>query len=328
MFAITEPEGLSLRAKEDGFEFTAGKLEAGSLRVATGPFVLEVARATLDDLVASARLEGGTPRIVALKAANAELSGVKVRGPVVLPDRVGAAPEDWCLDPLATADGTIKAQIVDAHLMFDADVTVPVRRGEVHFNEAKVEHIGPDSRMGVSRMGIYVDAANGRSYLYQFTSSPVAGVQFEQRGALLTPWVSDRGSLRLKEFGEGLLRQGQVGPGIGFTEQARLLLDRTSVTGFLQLGDGKFAVPGVHAELAGRAQQRNVVRVHSEAVGRGITAELAALSARGALLKFKDMQFAADEVGGALTLKLFVENKQVRFEFEAASLKVTGLRLA
>ena len=71
--------------------------------------------------------------------------------------------------------GALNAEITDAHLLFDAQVRVPIARGVVDFNRATVEHVGPDSRMGVSRMGIYVDAPNGRSYLYQFPSAPVAG---------------------------------------------------------------------------------------------------------------------------------------------------------
>src|SRR4051812_3101593 len=35
----------------------------------------------------------------------------------------------WSLGPLAAADGAVRAKIIDAHLMFDADVTVPIRPG-------------------------------------------------------------------------------------------------------------------------------------------------------------------------------------------------------
>src|SRR5690606_37156900 len=127
------------------------------------------------------------------------------------------------------------------HLLFDADVTVPIRGGRIDFNYATVEHVGPDSRMGVSKMGVYVDAPNGRSYLYQFAGATVAGVEFEHRGALLGPWVSERGKLRLREFAESMLRQGRGGPGQGLTEQARLLLGRTALSGELRLGEGRVA---------------------------------------------------------------------------------------
>ena len=233
----------------------------------------------------------------------------------------------WLLAPLATADGTIRSKIIDAHLMFDADVTVPIRHGRIDFDDATVEHVGPDSRMGVSRLGLYVDAPNGRSYLYQFPATPLEGVEFEHRGALLGPWVSDRGKLHLQAFAEAMLRQAPGGHGPGFTEQARLLLDRTSVSGDLQLADGPFAAPGVQAELAGRAEGRNAVRIHSEAVGRGLTVELPSVLVRNAVLESAGGKLLAGEITGAFKLRLIVEHGELRFEFDVANLKVTNMRL-
>jgi hypothetical protein len=287
--------------------------------------VLHIGRIVLHKLVGQVRVEAGGPRRISLEAASAELSGARIEGPL---DFMPHPTADWSLAPLAAAHGTIRAEIVDAHLLFDAVVTVPIRHGLVDFDDASVEHIGPDSRMGVSRLGLYVDAANGRSYLYQFPSTPVAGVEYERRGALLGPWVSDRGSLRLQELVEGLLRQGPGGHGPGFTEQARLLLQRTSVAGEVQLSDGKFAAPGVQADLVGRAEGRNALRVHSEAVGGGITVEMASLSVRHALLKWEDVTLRCEEVTGALGLRLFVEGGQLRFAANLTDIKVSGMHVA
>lgn len=343
-------EGLTWASRPEGvIEIGIERLEAASLRLASGPFMLEVGRLALHGLAAQVRMEGGRPRLRALQAANAELSGVKGHGPLMVPRPVKGgshaphAPEgatasgdttagqavagSWCLGPLAAANGTIRAEIVDAHLLFDADVTVPIRQGLVDFNEATVEHVGPDSRMGVSRLGVYVDAPNGRSYLFQFSSPRVTGVEYEQRGALLGPRVTDRGKLRLQAFGESLLGQVRSGHGLGLTEQARLLFDRTALSGDVRLSDGKFAAPGVQAEVLGRAEGRNTVRVHSEAVGRGLTAEMDSLAVRQAGLSLKGTQLDCDEVTGALTLRLFVEVAQLCFAFDVASMKLSGLRL-
>lgn len=265
----------------------------------------------------------GILRSATFTAASAELSGVKVTGPLDL----SLHPGTWSLAPLATAEGAIRAEIVDAHLVFDADVTVPIRRGVVEFKDATVEHVGPDSRMGASRMGIYVDAPNGRSYLYQFTSAPVAGVEFEHRGALPGPWVTDRGRLQLQAFVEWLLRQPASGQLLGVTEQARMLFDRTKVSGEVRLGDGVLAAPGMQADLAGRAAGRNAVRLHSEAVGRGLTLAIDSLLVRNAVFGHGATQVRCDEITGALTLRLFVEGGNVRFAFELATLKMTGLQL-
>lgn len=319
-------EGVTFGARHDGaVEFRIRKLEAASLRLGAGPLVLEVGRLAVSGLIGRMRTEG-SPRLCAVEAAEAELSGVKVRGPLTFPSG-SAAGASWCLGPLAAADGTIRAKIVDAHLLFDADVTVPVRQGRIDFNEATVEHAGPDSRMGVSRLGLYVDAPNGRSYLYQFPSAPVAGVAYERRGALPGPWVSDRGRLDLQAFGEELMRQLGGGQALGVTEQARLLLDRTTLSGEMQLGDGRFAAPRVRADVVGRGHGSNAVRLHSQAAGRGLTVEMTALSVRQAVFDAGDAQLACDRVAGTLTLQLSVDAGRLRFASDFGTLKMSGLSL-
>lgn len=305
------------------FDIGIGGFEATSLRLASGPFVLEIGRVALHGLVPRLRTEAGRPHLAGLEAARAELSDVKLQGPLVPAQHRGGS---WQLAPLAAADGTIRARIVDAHLLFDADVTVPIRRGHIDFDDATVEHVGPDSRMGVSRLGLYVDAAHGRSYLYQFPATPVAGVAYEERSALLGPWVSDRGQLQLQAFVEGLLGQ-PIAKGPGFTEQTRLLLDRTALSGEVRLGDGPVAAPGLQTELAGSADGRNAVRVDSEAVGRGVMLQMAALSVRQVVLAALGGRITSDAIEGSLTLRLGVEAARLSFVMELAKLSLTQLQL-
>lgn len=327
-------EGLTFAAGADGaFDIGIARLEAASLRIASPPFTLEVGKLALQQVVAQARLQEGRLRLVSLQAPTAELSAARFHGPVNVPAPGKHAGNDapasaWSLAPLATAEGTLRAEIVDAQLLFDADVTVPIRQGGIEFRDTTVAHVGPDSRMGVSRLGVYVDAPNGRSYLYQFSSAPVAGVEYERRGAMLGPWVTHRGSVRLQEFGESLLRQGRAAHGPGFTEQSRLLFDRTAVSGEVRLGDGRLAAPGLQAELAGRAAGRNAVRLHSEAVGRGLTIDMAALSVQQLALKLGHAQLACDEIAGVLALRLFVEGAQLRFAFQLPQATLSGVRLS
>lgn len=266
---------------------------------------------------------------LALDVASVETAGVQLHGPLpALPPVQEGKPAAWSLDPLATAEGAIGAEIIDAHLVFDANVTVPIRHGRVRFNDATVEHVGPDSRMGVSRLGIYLDAPNGRSYLYQFPSAQVAGVEYERRGGLLGALVSDRGSLMVQAFAEAVLGRLGGGEGLGITEQARLLFDRTAVKGEVRLGDGKLVVPGLRAELQGRAKGRNTVRLNSDAVGRGLVAAIDALSVRDAVVQAAGRTLQCDEITGALTLSLLVEGQQLRFALDVKRLKLSGLRLA
>jgi hypothetical protein len=256
-------------------------------------------------------------------ASAAQLQEIARFAQPVLQQDAGA----WSLAPLAGAEGTLRAQITDAHLLFDADVTVPIRQGQVEFKDASVEHVGPDSRMGVSRLGIYVDAPNGRSYLYQFPAVPVAGVEFERRGALLGPWITDRGKLWLQPFAESLLRQLVGGQGLGLTEQTRTLLDRIALAGDVQLGDGQLAAPGLKAQLAGRAEGRNAVRIHSEAAGRGLSLAIASLLVRNAELAAGELQVRCEEITGAISLRLFVEGARMRFELDLTGVALSGIRV-
>ena len=342
-------EGVSWQSGQDGaIEAGVREFEATALRLALGALVLEIGRMAVHGLVGKLQTGAGTPRLSAARALEAELSGVKLQGPLTVPPQFQAAwdalrtpaqgasaaatpqqaAEAWCLGPLADADGTVSGRITDAHLMFDADVTVPIRQGEIDFNDATVEHVGPDSRMGVSRLGLYVDAPNGRSYLYQFASAPLAGVEFERRGALLSPWVSERGKLHLKTFGEAMLRQcGSSGPSQGLTEQARLLLGRTSLAGEVQLGDGRLAVPGLQAHLDGRGEGGNAVALHADALRRGLTAEIASLSARDASATWPGVQLECGRITARIRLRLVAEDSQLRFVLEIEDCKIAAPRL-
>ena len=295
----------------------ARKLEASALRMAQGALVLEVAHLALSDV--EVEPDG-------LRAGRAELSGLKLSGPLVLPQGCGSErpASAWNLAPLSAAVGTLRAEIVDAHLVFDADVTVPIRHGRIDFKDATVEHVGPDSRMGASHLGLYVDAPNGRSYLYQFPTSLVPGVDYEKRGALLGPWVTDRGRLHLQPFGQWLLCQGWGAQALAVPEQARGLFDRTSVSGELEVGEGKLVGPGVEAALAARSS----VRLHSQAVGRSLTVELPALSLREVSAHALGMRLQCKELSAGVRLRVFTEGAQLRFALEIASLGASGLAIS
>ncbi len=324
-------EGLHWGAGPDGsIEIQARRLELSSLQVPAQPLPMQAGRLALGDVTALLRLDGGAPRLARLHAATAELSGVQLRGHLVLPGTDAAppaAPTRLSLGPLAAAHGKLRAEIVDAHLLFDADVTVPIRQGRVDFREATVEHVGPDSRMGASRMGIYVDAANGRSYLYQFQSAPVAGVEYERPGLLRGPFQSDRGSLRLQPFAEWLLRQPVSGSLHGLTEQARLLFARTAVSGQVQLGDGLVQVGGLEAGLVGQAHGVNLVGLRSPSVGSGLAVQVAALALRDLSIPLGPMHLRCGSVEGAVTLEVAAAQPHWRFAMELAGMKLGSLQV-
>lgn len=340
-FAI---EGLAWAPEKDGVaSLRIDRLEAASLQISSGELTLAIGRVAVRGLVAQIRSEAGAPQLAGVEAREAEFSGLKLHGPLRMPPRLHeawntahapaaeapasqASADATSLTPLGTAHGTIRGQITDAHLLFDADVTVPIRGGRIDFNDATVEHLGPDSRMGVSRLGIYVDAPNGRSYVYRFASAPLAGVAFERRGALLSPWISERGKLQLQEFAESMLRRGLGQGHEGLTEQARDLLGRTSLSGDLQLGDGGFALPGLQGRLEGRDEGRNRIGLHSEAVGRGVTVEIDSLLMRDAAAAAENAHLGCDTLRAKLKLQLVSEGAEMRFVLDLESGTGAGLR--
>lgn len=330
---------------------TLADSEVHRLRFVSGAHSVEVDRLVLRG--ASAQF-GATPG-PRFEAREAELSGVTLAGPLQMPaplaplakahaahaagagaastappaTAAGTAPDPWRLEPLASAEGMLRAKIEDAQFLFDADATIPVSRGQVDFNRATVEHVGPDSHMGVSRLGVFVEAPNGRTYLYQFDAAPLAGVTLEQRGSLfggLGGLGGDRGGLTLQPFVESLLRQSVLGLTRGVTEQARALLGRTAVEGELRLGDGRLQMPGVQTELKAQRPQENVVHMRAEALGRGLTLEVPALSALGTAAGGHGMRVSCERATGRLALQL--ERSAATFSLRFETLLLAGVTLS
>jgi hypothetical protein len=191
--------------------------------------------------------------------------------------RTDGARQRWRLDPLSALDGTLHADIVDAAWIFDADVTIPIHDGRIDFNRATVEHIGPDSSMGVSRMGVYVDAPNGRTYLVLLTATHVPGAHFEQRAGGLRPrWRGDRGSIELQPLLECLLSGMPIAT---LATGTRDMVSRTRVRGEFRLGDGAIGNDRRRVVLTDRDRGRNHVALSSGSSGRGIVLRMPELSA-------------------------------------------------
>jgi hypothetical protein len=217
-------------------------------------------------------------------------------GPCPVPiGNAGNAQRHWQLEPLRNLEGTLHADIVDAAWIFDADVTIPISDGCIDFNRATVEHIGPDSSMGVSRMGVYVDAPNGRTYLFMLSATHVPGAHFEQRsGGLLPGWRGDRGSIELRPLLECALSGMPLGR---LAAGTRDMLSRTRMSGEFRLGDGVIGDDQHRIVLVGRERGKNHVALSSAESGTGIvlrTGDLAVAEVHwrssGAVVSAKDLR--------------------------------------
>jgi len=181
--------------------------------------------------------------------------------------------------------------------------------------------------MGVSRLGIYVDAPTGRSYLYQFASAPLVGVAFEQRDALFGPWVSERGKLWLQAFAEALVGRADMGQNQGLTEQARLLLRRTALSGQVRLGDAPFAAPGFQGRTESSADGRNTVALTSPAVGEGLGVSIADLAVRDLAAHRYGLRVLCDAISAGVQLDLIGGEPDTMFSLALQEVRMGRLRL-
>jgi hypothetical protein len=257
------------------------------LRLATSPadapFMQRVRAATVGELrVRDARVE-------AEAAALAGMAG-------------SARGGRWRIEPLGSLEGSLHADIVDAAWIFDADVTIPVGGGRIDFNRATVEHVGPDSSMGVSRMGVYVDAPSGRTYLVLFSATHVPGARFERReGGLLPGWRGDRGSIELQPLLECVLSGLPLGtPATGMRD----MVARTRLRGEFQLGDGVVGDARRRVVLDGRDRGRNRVAVSSLPSGGGVALRMADLSASELHFELQGARVSTGTLSAAMSLQL------------------------
>ena len=297
---------------------------------------VDIARLRLRDAALAWPGDGSLPSGT---AAELELSTLSLQAHLPLPEApaevqqaVASAgrAERWRLEPLEHLDGAVHAVITDAALLFDARVTVPVSAGEVDFNQASVEHIGPDSRMGISRMGLYVDAPGGRTYLLQFATPPQAGVRYEQRSALLGHWTTDRGQLSLRPFLEAMLAQmARSGPRAagGFTAQARTLFARTAMRGELRPGDGVIDLGPLQLRLVGRAEGRNTALLDSAAVGRGLSLSLDDVALADLRLRVGERELRAGRGSARLRLRVQVRDDGLAIELSLGTLILRDVQL-
>jgi hypothetical protein len=215
--------------------------------------------------------------------------------------RAGGA---WALAPVSGVVGELRIHVTDAAWLLDAEVRLPIDAGVIDFNQATVSHVGPDSSMGLSRMGVYVDAPNGRQYLAMLSATHLDGARFEHRGALLGSLVTDRGALALVP-----LLQAVLGGAPPFTPaaDAQALLRRTRIDGGLQLGDGPLGRDGAGLTLTGAAAGRNRVHVASSAGGSGLLLrwpELSAERLHWPLPGSGTGSATADALSGSLSIEL------------------------
>ncbi|WP_119153214.1 hypothetical protein [Caldimonas tepidiphila] len=310
---VVQVSGMRLESVEDGrLRLTLEQLTLRNLRLHAGVAEVGVAQLVLHEAVVTlAMAEAGAGfELLGLVAREIRLQGLQAALSSAAGCRVPAAG-DWRLDALGGMEGRLHAFITDAAWIIDAGVNVPVQQGQVDFNRVTVEHVGPDSSMGVSPAGLYVDARHGgRSFLFLFTDGKVPGASFEKRaGGRPRGAVTDRGRIDLRAFAEGLLARGGVKSiGRSADRHVESTVDRTRLDGELRLGDGMLGAGPHHLRLEGQAQGRNRVRLSAAVLGHKLMLHMPELAAADAAFELLGMAART----GAISACVEVEATELR----------------
>jgi hypothetical protein len=305
-FSELRTSGVSWASDADAFQrLRIDRIELHDLKLQTPLGPLTAASATLLNLTArlrSAPQPGGPlARLAGLTVGELRLRGASVELDALPPHRADPVHKAWRLEPLAALEGALHADIADAAWVFDADVTIPISLGRIDFQRATVEHVGPDSSMGLDRKAIYVDAPNGRTDLFLLSATPVPGARFERRGGLLSLWGGDRGSIELQPFVEGLLSGvaiGTLAPG------TRDMIARTRVSSELRLGDGVIGDDRDRVVLAGREQGKNRIELASTPSEAGFVLRMLDLAAVESRFELLGKVVSTGALAGTLSVQL------------------------
>jgi hypothetical protein len=277
-----EASGVSLQVDADGgVSATLDRVVLRLVRVQAGAATLSVTRATLAGVVLRlARRDPGAPsEVLGLAADDIRLEGVDLAlEPGPLPG--GSLTGPWRLDALRELEGRLRAFITDAKWVLDAEVEAPLANGRLDFNRVVVEHVGPNSSMGISRDSIHVDSpSGGRTDLFVFDIPVVPGAHLEKRRGLLSR-VTDRGSLDLEAFVRAWL-DAPAGRPIGRPADHHVQgsVDRTRLDGELRLGDGALGTEPLHLVLDGRALGKNRIGLSAAVLGERLVVRMPQMSA-------------------------------------------------
>ncbi|HKA20519.1 MAG TPA: hypothetical protein VKN18_19700 [Blastocatellia bacterium] len=212
-----------------------------------------------------------------------ELQGIKVTIEVDrnAPSSGGKPTDLWNLEALNSLEGDLKLYFTDAKYYVDADVNCPIRAGVVDFNKVDLEHLGPNSAMGISPRGIYVDGLSSivfRNYIYERDNIKDATFEvieiIEPSGPDDTGsyYIPDRGSLNLKGFLEQMINDPKAAS--GKAPERLEELNRMNLRGELTIDDKSLGTGKHGVTLHGKSAGKNKIKIDAAKLGENLLIEI------------------------------------------------------
>jgi len=283
-------DGLVLQTTGDGCTLTARTLELSDVAFRAPGLAVQLGSVRLAGVQAQLRLGAQGWQLQHARCEEADLGAGSVRIAMA-----GLAPiGELTLDALQGLAGSVEMDVTDAAWVFDARIRLPVQNGEVDFNQVSVQHVGPDSRMGIGHGGLYLDAASmGRRYLVVFTGPRLPGVLPEPgRGRLqLVPWLAALARLRPL-------------PARWANRQAEAGLGRSRLRAELRCGDGWLGAGGARVLLDGQAQGHNRCELMAAPLAGELQMNCPRARATEAEVRLGAGRLRTGAVGGELQLRL------------------------
>jgi hypothetical protein len=258
-------------------------LEHLQVRIPFGSIV--VSNAALSGATARLSLESPN-RLLGLTAESMTVDGADIVLPRWTMRDVGSLGP-LRLEPLAKLDGAVRAYITDALWFVDAEIAVPIVDGRIDFNRVTVDHIGPNSTMGIDARGIYIEAPHRqRVRLLEFAPN-LPGIANDAPRRRF--FGRERGALDVRPFMEAALAADTSTPAAHFADRKLAeALQRTRLNADLTLGNGVLGTAAQHIVLATRGQERNLISISAARLEAGLSIAVPGLIASGGTFDFGD----------------------------------------
>lgn len=301
-FELAECSGLTVRTTEPGaLTVVLAEATLQRLEVQAHAGSLDAARASLRNVEARLVRRDGRWDVQEARIEEIKVQGLRAH----LAERTALGPQAGArLDALDAIEGTVRAHVTDALWFVDANIVAPMQGGRIDLDRVAVQHLGPDSTLGVGPGGIYVYARGGKRVELLALDDGVTDHVFDAGASNGAPTAHPpRNRVRVQAFAEAILARGRAAVRVP-DSKIKKAFRRTRLSGDLRLGDGVLGTPNAYADLARRGDRDNRVEIASTSLADRTIMRLPSLVLRAAALQWLDKAITTGTVVAALEAHL------------------------